>query len=146
MNLSPVVWNVAFVPRALQSWYDLLSPEWCRHVFAFGYMQFTDAWVVVDPKDRITEISVLPDGDTMDQWLGEQVLGRAKVLRIHASLGPVYGNKLGNWCTQSIARLVGARKGAWRPIALYRELLAMGARPAFQEPADELQGRSPQRI
>jgi hypothetical protein len=139
---APTVWYVVFLGRPVQRWFDHMSPEWCRHVFAFGYVPALDVWVVINPIEARHELSILPD-ETAETWLTELYMQPVRILKVRQEEGHWLNARVGNWCTTTIARLVGIRSRAWRPIGLYRDLLKAGAVPAFED-SDVDQDQSPQ--
>ncbi|GEM_PF-2379252 len=139
-SFQPSIWYVAFLDREREDWFDLLSPSWARHVMAFAYLKPLDCWLFVDPKLHRHEISVVPD-HLVRPVLTEMYMHEVKILRIDQQSGNPYNARIGNWCTQTIARLVGVRSRAFRPIALYRDLIRSGAVPAYEE-SDEHQDQS----
>ncbi len=129
---TPSVWTVVFVPKDREAWFDLLSPRWARHVLAFGYVPATDTYILVDPVEHAHLVAVVPWSDMrvrMMQWKEAGV----RALRIDQGPGGTYNARLGNWCTQTIARLIGLKSSALRPVALYRDLLRAGAYPVLEE-------------
>jgi len=129
---SPTVWTVVFIPKGLEDWFDWLSPRWARHVLAYGYVIPANAWVVVDPVEDSHRVRIIPD-DEMQVWI-ELIAGAGcRALRIHQGPGGKYNARLGNWCTQTIARLIGLKTSALRPVALHRDLLRAGAYPVLED-------------
>ena len=129
---SPTVWTVVFIPKDREDWFDWLSPRWARHVLAYGYVIPANAWVVVDPVEDSHRVRIIPD-DEMQVWI-ELIAGAGcKALRTHQGPGGKYNARLGNWCTQTIARLIGLKSSALRPVALHRDLLRAGAYPVLEE-------------
>lgn len=125
------VWNIAFMRGPRQNWWDWLTePEW-RHVCAFGYSVTADAWVIYDVADTHSRISVV-DGRWMDRWFDTNAGRFTAVLKVHTKPGDLR-SRLGLWCVTAVKHLVGSRSSALRPHALYRDLLASGAEPAFEE-------------
>jgi|JI9StandDraft_2_1071091.scaffolds.fasta_scaffold02066_6 hypothetical protein len=131
-SYSPSVWTVVFIGRRSEAWFDWLSPFWARHVLAFGYVIPAKAWVVVDPTEEVHRVRIVPDGD-MSGWIALVAEAGCKALRIEQGPGGKYNARLGNWCTQTIARLIGLKSSALRPVALYRDLLRAGAYPVLEE-------------
>lgn len=138
----PTVWYVAFVGRKRQAWFDVLSPDWARHVMAFGYIPASDHWLVVNPVLHLHEINAVPD-EYIRPILTELYMHDVRILKIRQQPGSAYSARLGNWCTQTVARTIGLRTRAFRPIALYRDLVRAGAVPAFEE-QDERQSQGPE--
>lgn len=131
-DYTPSIWTVVFVPKEREVWFDALSPKWARHVLAFGYVPAVDAYILVDPVERAHQVAIVPWADMrvrMMQWKDRGV----RALRIEQMPGGTYNARVGNWCTQTIARLVGVKSSALRPVALYRDLLKAGAYPVFED-------------
>lgn len=141
-EFAPTVWTVVFIPKEVEDWFDHLSPKWARHVMAFGYIVQANAWIVVDPVQKHHRIFYVPD-ETFMGWLEMLRLQPIRAVRIRQQAGSTYNARLGNWCTQTIARLTGVRSSALRPVALYRDLLKAGAYPVFEE-SNVDQDQSPQ--
>lgn len=129
---TPSVWTVVFVPKEGVDWFDWLSPKWARHVLAYGYVIPANAWVVFDPVEEFHQVRIVPD-DEMRQWIALIRLAGCKALRIHQGPGGKYNARIGNWCTQTVARLIGLKSSALRPVALYRDLLRAGAYTVLEE-------------
>ena len=126
------VWYVAFIPAGIRWWWDYLSPKEFRHVLAFGYIGYCDSWAVVDPGVGHTGVFMIPDSE-FPTYIGQLQCMGAKVLKSPVISDAKYSSRLGNWCTQTVSRLIGLRSSAWRPRALYRDLLSAGAEPAFED-------------
>ena len=126
------VWYVMFQPGPVRSWWDhLLDPRF-RHVLAFGYVGYCDSWMIVNPGEVFTAAYMIPDSE-FPSFIGTHKTIGAQVLKIRVIGDAKYHARLGNWCTQTIARLIGIRSSAWRPEALYRDLLRAGAVHAFED-------------
>lgn len=125
-------WYVAFIPAGVRWWWDYLSPQEFRHVLAFGYIGYSDSWAVVNPGVAHTGVFMIPDSE-FPAYLGSLKAIGAKILKTQVISDAKYSARLGNWCTQTVSRLIGVRSSAWRPVALYRDLLRAGAEPAFED-------------
>lgn len=127
----PAVWNVAFIPAPYRNLWDIVSPKWCRHVAAFAYVPATESWIAIEPAEDRTLAMGLPD-DALDIWVDDLRRRGAIILRIAAEKGRANQHRFGPvWCSTMIARLIGVPGGAWRPLALYRNLRRRGAEPVF---------------
>jgi hypothetical protein len=102
-----------------------------HHVAAFGYCADQAAWLLYDVTTRRTLIRMLTPSQ-MDAWV--EALPDHRCILAFEPVGEPDdpGLRLGFWCTPAVAHLVGARSRALRPEAFYRDLLAQGARPAFE--------------
>ena len=125
--LSPKVWYVGFFSQPVKNWWDRLSPEWCRHVMAWGYVPAAETWVVIDHVESRIIPLVIPDGDVFHGWLAMAYERRPRVLSVPVGDGSPYAGRVGHWCTTTTLRMLGTKSGAWRPIGLFRDLLAQGA-------------------
>lgn len=128
---SPIYWNVVFLARPIESWWDVLSPRWARHVLCYGFSVHLQAWVVVNPMATRTMIEVVPDSlfdDVLRSWIDNG----AVILRIEA--GPVKpsSGRIVQSCSSIVGRIVGV-DSAWRPMALFRNLIAQGAEVRHNE-------------
>lgn len=121
----PIWWNVVFLERDAESWWDVFSPRWARHVLAYGFSEPLQAWVIVNPMADQTLIEVVPDA-SFDDHLAAWVETGAVILRVKASSSRPEAGRLLQTCSSIIGRIVGAQS-AWRPTALFRTLLAQGA-------------------
>ena len=127
----PPNWFVAFYDGGQRYWWSGLCREGFRHVAAFGYCADQAAWLLYDVTTARTLIRVLTPSQ-MDAWVGRLPDNR-RIVAFEATEEP--GDpvlRVGFWCTPAVAHLVGARSRALRPEAFYRDLLAQGARPAFE--------------
>lgn len=134
----PIWWNVVFLERAATSWWDLLSPRWARHVLAYAWCTSSEAWIVVDPQDSGTAVYAVPDYE-FDDLLGGWINVGATILRIRRQALPATHGRALQTCSSIIGRIVGA-KSAWRPMALFRSLMALEAE--IRHPLNEHQGKS----
>jgi hypothetical protein len=132
-SMQPRLWRVAFVGRRAETWFDIFSPEWARHVLAFGYVPECNCWVICNPALRRTEVSVVPD-EAIVEWLTDLFMMPVEILEYRPEPGSPYSARLGNWCTTTIIRVLGIRSRALRPVALYRDLVRNGATPESEDP------------
>lgn len=129
----PSAWYVAFFGATRDHWWDRLSPPGFEHVLAFAYAAHAERWVVYDVGRDRTVIRTLT-ADAFTRWIAGLPAGRT-IVHFEAGDAPAPpANRVGFWCSIAVAHLVGVRSRALRPVALYRDLLAQGARPAFPEP------------
>jgi len=127
----PPNWFVAFYNDGQRYWWSRLCRDGFRHVAAFGYCADQAAWLLYDVTTRRTLIRVMSPSQ-MDAWV-EALPDNRRILEFEPTEEP--GDpafRIGFWCTPAVAHLVGARSRALRPEAFYRDLLAQGARPAFE--------------
>jgi len=127
---TPVEWFVAFYEGERRHWWWPLCRPGFRHVAAFGYCPDQAVWLVYDVTVRRTLIHALTPSQ-MDAWVDALPTNRTIVSFLPTAEPPDPAFRLGFWCTPAVAHLVAAPSRALRPEALYRDLLAHGARPAF---------------
>lgn len=127
----PPNWFVAFYNVGQRYWWSRLCRDGFRHVAAFGYCAEQAAWLLYDVTTCRTLIRILTPSQ-MDAWVAALPDNRT-VLEYQPTEEPAEpAFRLGFWCTPAVAHLVGARSRALRPEAFYRDLIAQGARPAFE--------------
>lgn len=134
------VWNVAFMPTNSRNWWRFLSPAWCRHVLAFGFVPATDSWVIIENAEERMAVFAVSDAH-FSPWLARLMDRKPIVLRYYARNGKPSSHRFGNWCSTTVGRLTGVPGGAWRPLALYRSLLRDGAKPVFGTSPHVVQGQ-----
>lgn len=144
MDRSPgmgiCVWDVVFVPRGADRWFDRLSPWWCRHVLAYGYASKVGGWVVFNPTEGFTAIDVMTE-ERFAVWRRE-MLGRASaILRCRVRSDGGGAGRVGIFCTAAVKHLLGLRSRALRPIGLYRDLLRTDAEVIVDGPESKGAGR-----
>ena len=123
----PGGWYIAFYGGPRHWWTWLTHPEF-RHVVAFAYAAHAERWLVYDVGQHRTLIRAFTT-DVFKRWIAGLPAERKIVLFESDRKAPPM--RIGFWCTTAVAHLVGCRSRALRPQALYRDLLAQGARPAF---------------
>lgn len=125
----PSVWFIAFFEDSKTSWVHWLVRGKFKHCFAFGFSPEAGAWVVVDAALNETSVTLLPDSQESLMLLGRWTAGAA-VLKIdaptpdpiiRARFRPLY------CCTSSVASIIGLKRSALRPDALYRLLIRENA-------------------
>lgn len=127
----PPNWFVAFYNDDQRYWWSGLCRDGFRHVAAFGYCADQAVWLLYDVAMTRTLIRALTPGQ-MDAWV-ERLPANRRILAYQPQVEPrAPGLRVGFWCTPAVIHLVGARSRALRPEAFYRDLLAQGARPAFE--------------
>lgn len=127
----PPNWFVAFYNDGQRYWWSRLCRDGFRHVAAFGYCADQAAWILYDVTMARTLIRVMSPSQ-MDAWVAGLPDNR-RILAFEPTEEPDDpAFRIGFWCTPAVAHLVGARSRALRPEAFYRDLLAQGARPAFE--------------
>lgn len=122
---SPIWWNVVFLEREFENWWDIFSPKWARHVLCYGFCVHLDAWLIVNPLAERTLVEVVPDwrfGDYLDAWTSSG----ATILRIEARPAKPSAGRIVHSCSAIVGRIIGVNS-AWRPMALFRSLTALGA-------------------
>lgn len=130
MLIEIASWNVVFLRAPRTSWWDWLTEERWRHVCAFGYSVEAGAWVIIDPADTSTRIVVTSE-DGLDAWLDQRAGYITSILRMPVQENCGLVGRLGFWCVPAVKHLLGFRSGAFRPSALYRDLVNAGAEKAF---------------
>lgn len=130
----PAVWYVVFHDGPDPYWWWPLCKPGFRHVLAFGYSVNADAWLIQDVTvARTIARAVTPE--TFDAWLAtlppERTILRYESPVVIPDARQWGGFRLGFWCTPAIAHLIGSPSRALRPHALFRDLVRLGARPAF---------------
>lgn len=132
---TPPEWFVAFysLPNAPRAWWERRGPFGFRHTLAFGYSAYSSCWLVYDVTQNRTYVYAVLSED-IGAFIAALPSNRT-VLKLPVADTPRRGWRWGFWCTRGVAHLLGVPSRALRPIALYRELLARGAVPAFTEPA-----------
>lgn len=122
-GMTPTFWNIAFMPRDREHWWDWLSPRWCRHVLAYGYAIDSDCWIIVDPWQSRTILRAVPN-DQMDDFLRLWMAEGAAILRVRAKDEAPTMTRGAQVCTTIVGRVTGCGHGAWRPLTLARNLVA----------------------
>ncbi len=129
----PSSWYVAFFGSERRHWWDYLSPGGFYHVLAFAYAASAERWLIYDVTEHRTIIRAYTTDD-FSKWIAGLPNGRT-ILRFDGGDRPAAPHvRWGFWCAPAVAHLVGVRSRALRPVALWRDLLAQGAHPAFMEP------------
>lgn len=124
-------WYVAFYNGERPHWWWPLCRPGFRHVAAFGFDSEAGVWLVYDVTLKRTVLRAM-SAERLDRWVDALPANR-RIVRF-AATEPVRppALRVGFWCTPAVAHLVGVRSRALRPEALYRDLIAQGARPAFE--------------
>lgn len=127
-------WYVAFFDGERPHWWWRLCRPGFRHVAAFAYDAEHGVWLLYDVTLSRTFIRALSSAQ-MDAWI-DGLPEHRTLLAFKAGEVRPPDLRLGFWCTTAVAHAVGVQTRALRPEALCRDLLAQGARPAFEsEPA-----------
>ena len=134
----PATWYVAFYGFDSRAWWEAFTPKGFRHVLAFGYVPSTDCWLIYDVTLKQTWVRTLRPRD-FDGWIGALPDGR-RIVKFTPGEPESPALRLGFWCTRAVAHALGVKSRALRPYALWRELIARGAEPAFSldTPPDEV--------
>lgn len=131
MSGFPAAWYACFYGSERRWWWDYLSPPGFRHVLAFAYCVQAECWLIYDVRHGRTFVRALKP-EAFYEFL-DTLPNDCSILNFepeHAEAPPRW--RFGFWCTIAIAHLMGVRSRALRPVALYRDLVAHGARPAFE--------------
>ncbi len=130
-------WHIAFWKHQKRRyWFQRLfarGPYF--HVSALGYSARCNMWVLYAPDTNGTRIKLLHNDDSF--------LALLDVHRKHADMLTVTAAgderprhtiwRPGHYCVPAIIRLLGVRSGALTPGGLYSDLVAMGAKPSFED-------------
>jgi hypothetical protein len=128
----PGAWFVAFYGKGYrQHWWDWILPMDRQHVMAFGYSAHAERWLVYDVTAGQTFIRALTK-EAFVSWL--RILpAHRKILLVESGVFEAPPRwRFGFWCVPAVAHLIGVRSRALRPAAFYRDLLRLGATPAFE--------------
>lgn len=124
-------WYVAFFNDERRYWWSPLCRDGFRHVAAFGVDAEAGVWLLYDVTLNRTIVRALTP-DRLHAWV-DALPANARIVHFETVAEPEPpGLRVGFWCAPAIAHLVGVRSRALRPEALYRDLMAQGARPAFE--------------
>ena len=126
----PGAWYAAFFDGERPHWWWRLCRPGFRHVAAFGYCAEQGVWLLYDVTLKQTMIHAL-SSEQMDAWVDNLPAAR-RIVHFTPDAPEPPSVRLGFWCTPAVAHLVGVRSRALRPQALYRDLVAQGARAAFE--------------
>ena len=140
-TFTPVYWNVAFIGRPVEHWWDVLSPWWARHVVAFGYVPAVDAWVIVNPGVERTAVAAVPDRAFRGGVEAAALADMTTMVRIEAGACRASEGRVLQTCATIVARVIG-RKSAWRPVGLLKHLKAEGAEVIHEHQGQGPKGRS----
>jgi len=133
-------WNVVFISKPLENWWDIFNPEKYRHVMAYGYAASLNCWVIVDPLESVTSISVLSNAD-FDYWLGNLVIQDVEIYQIKRRIPiKMHKNRIFQSCSTIIARMIGLNRSAWRPCDLVKILAEENA--IRKHPKDEPESKA----
>lgn len=127
----PVSWYVAFYNDEERYWWSPLVKDGFGHVAAFGYCPEHAIWLLYDVTMTRTLVQALLPSQ-MDAWVAALPANRRIVEWTPTEEPSAPAFRLGFWCTPAITHLLAAPSRALRPQALYRDLIAHGARPAFE--------------
>jgi len=119
--VTPSYWHVVFVGRPFRHWFDIFSPSWARHVFAYAYLLKYDKWVIVDPLHNKTAIMMLDNPD-MDAYLDTIEAVGTKIYTVAAEEGSVYSGRLLQTCSSVVLRIIGLKGSACTPRGLIKIL------------------------
>jgi len=127
---DPGEWYVAFWGLERLGWWDVFTRPGFRHVMAFAFSSHAERWLVYDvTRDRTFVRAYRPEA--FDLWIGS-IPEEATVLKVPAEpIGRRSYQRAAFICTTAVKHLLGLRSRALRPHALYRDLMASGAKYAF---------------
>ena len=129
MSGFPGAWYAAFFDGERKRWWWRLCRPGFRHVLAFGYSAQADAWLIYDVTLLRTYVCAIRP-EVFDAWLQGLPTHRT-IVRLDHPVDAPPASRLGFWCVPAVAHLLGVKTRALRPQALYRDLIAHGATPAF---------------
>ncbi len=124
-------WYVAFFDGPARYWWTPLCRPGFRHVCAFAYDAEHAVWLLYDVTMTRTHIRA-QSSEQMDAWCARLPANRTIVRFASPPEPEPPAFRLGFWCAPAVAHLVGVASRALRPEALYRDLVAQGALPAFE--------------
>jgi len=122
----PIYWNVAFIPADENRWWHFFTKHWCRHVLAWGFVQRTQSWIVINPQENRTILTAIPDSQ-FDEYLEVILSNKATVLQIRSGSIPYYKQRILQTCSTVVARVIGINGPALTPSMLYGQLIAKNA-------------------
>jgi hypothetical protein len=131
---TPGAWYAVFYGKGRRTlWWDWLCRPGFQHVLAFGYEPRSDRWLVYDVTQARTYVRAYEPAE-FPRWLDALPDGH-KILLFEADDAPARPFwRTGFWCVPATAHLIGAPSRALRPEGLYRDLVRLGAKPAFERP------------
>ncbi|WP_374387093.1 hypothetical protein [Brevundimonas sp.] len=129
----PAGWYVAFFDGDRPKWWWRLCRPGFRHVCAFGFAAEECVWLVYDVTLKRTFVHALSPV-AFDRWYAALPAHRTVLHYLPEKADPPAW-RFGFWCTIAVAHLLALRTRALRPQALYADLIAHGARPAFESEA-----------
>lgn len=128
-RLEPELWLILFHRKASTWWINWLVPGQFKHVTAVGHVGEAGVWLVYSVELRRTRMHVIRDGDQFIAWLAAAIDdGEVLVYQPPADDGKGWRPRFGFWCVTAVKHLLGIGGGALRPDALWRLLLANGAK------------------
>lgn len=127
----PGAWYAAFHDGEQPHWWWPLCRSGFRHVVVFGFCAHAQCWLIYDVCLTRTYVRALTR-EAFAAWLDALPEHRTIVHYEPPEEPRGTGFRLGFWCTPAAAHLLGVPSRALRPEALYRDLKAHGARPAFE--------------
>lgn len=132
-ELDPAVqWFVGFMDDGTrQHWLDRVSPRGFQHVFAFTFDPKSDRWIIYETSRSGVNFAALTRERFDDFILYSKDHAMLRVLRVPTRVRIRGWLQVGTWCVVAIKHLVGSSSRAWRPIALWRDLLKEGAVEVF---------------
>lgn len=134
-------WLVIFHRRS-RWWVEALCPGPWKHVSLVGFVPEAKAWIVLSWELGRMRTGILPDAD-FEGWIGGWAGEGAGVLRVAGpdfDLGP-WRPRFGFFCTSMVCHVLGLRRGALWPDALWRILVRDGAEIASDGAEEVSPGR-----
>lgn len=122
---APIFWNIGFVSRPKETFWDRFCPDWGRHVLAWAYSADLNCWVVINPKSYTTLVSIVPF-EEIDDYLTRSSGGVLTIVQIRGNGTTFYSNRLVQTCSSVLARIVGVKGRSLTPGQFFRTLMAEG--------------------
>jgi hypothetical protein len=128
-DFGPIAtWFVVFTTSAAPQWYQRLLRPGFQHVEAYGWDDRARRWVVVSPNFDVSIVRTIDDAE-FGRVLALARGRDGRVLCVQTLMRGPRGPRLFATCCTAVEAVVGAPGPcAVRPWALYRKLLALGAR------------------
>lgn len=131
---QPRVWQVCFAKRTRTWWVDRFLPDGFRHVYLIGYVPEFGLWLLFDPLNDATGISILSKemaGRYLTLAMTEGAVlnfpARTVIPRVR------FWHRLDFWCVPAVRHVLGLGCVATTPRGLHDYLVSLGAQPLTEE-------------
>lgn len=121
----PSYWFIGFKTDTNVWWWRMIPGRY-KHVVCFTYIQAIQTWVFIDPGHSGTEMIVVPDAEAEAFLMAMSKLTVVRMPVLGKHLGRFRIPRLGFWCTNLVASLVGLGPCALRPDDLLAQCLRNG--------------------